>query len=235
MSRRIRAVLFDIDNTMLNLFALHKVSYAQVFEDIFSIRAGIDDIAFSGKTTPNIFREVCLKHGLPNDFVEARLAAACDYLTTISEQKLRALGDDIQQYVLPGVRALLDDLQESGLTLGVLSGNPPDLGHLVLKCARLHTYFRLFTFGTEANTRGELAQLSLYKLRALIDPQLQSEQIVIIGDATADMQAALQIGALSMAVATGFHSYSELAALGPHWLFPDLADTAHVLAALDEK
>jgi phosphoglycolate phosphatase-like HAD superfamily hydrolase len=47
-----------------------------------------------------------------------------------------------------------------------------------------------------------------------------------------DVQAALDVGALSLAVATGFHSRSELASHGPHWLFSDLADTAQVVAVL---
>jgi phosphoglycolate phosphatase-like HAD superfamily hydrolase len=217
---------------MLNLFEFHQASYAQMFQDIFGIPASIRDIAFSGKTTPNILREVCSKHGLANDFVEERLALACDYITEASRHKLIALGDGIQQYILPGVRALLNELQAVGLTLGVLSGNPPALGHFVLEQAQLHTYFRLFTFGTEAESRSELARLSLNKLRAFVDPRLIPEQVVIIGDSVIDVQAALEVGALSLAVATGFHSRDELAACNPHWLFADLTDTDRLVATL---
>lgn len=231
-STQIRAVLFDIDQTMLNLFEFHKASYAQMFQDVFGIQASISDIAFSGKTTPNILREVCRKYSLTSDFVEERLARGCDYITEASRHKLIALGDGIRQYILPGVRALLNELQKADITLGVLSGNPPALGHFVLEQAQLHSYFRLFTFGTEAESRSELARLSLNKLRALVGPQLTPEQVVIIGDSVIDIQAALEVGALSLAVATGFHSCNELAACNPHWLFPDLTDTDLLVATL---
>ncbi len=231
----IQAAIFDIDQTLLNLFELHQASYAQTFETIFGIQANISDIAFSGKTTPNIFREVCAYWQLDKTFTEARLEQAMLYLTRLSQAKLKALGNGIAQYVLPGVFKLLSELQQRDVILGILSGNPPELGFLVLEATGLLPFFSSFTFGTEASSRPELARIALKKLKSTLKLELTPQQILIIGDSVLDVQAALEVGVISMAVATGFHSLDELARQRPHFIFPDLANTKNILMALENQ
>jgi phosphoglycolate phosphatase len=219
-NRELRAVLFDIDNTLVNLFELHEQSYATTFAVIFGISAGIGDIRFSGKTTPNILREVGLLHGLERDYIETRLSSASEYLAELTRLKLEGLGSKVTQYILPGAVEVLEALTKQKLILGVLSGNPTKQGQIVLEVTGLKPYFSLFTFGDEANSRPELAKLSLAKLQNLTG--LSAEQVLIIGDAVGDVEAAQAIGAVSVAVATGFHSVAELVEAKPDFVYANL-------------
>jgi phosphoglycolate phosphatase len=220
VNRQIRAVLFDIDNTLVNLFELHEQSYASTFQTIFGISAQIGDIRFSGKTTPNIFREVCLLHSLERAYIESRINSACEYLAELTRVKLENLGNKVAQYILPGAVEVLETLRSQKVTLGVLSGNPTTLGNLVLGVTNLKPYFNLTTFGDEAETRPELARLSLTKLQTIT--KVPAREVMIVGDAVADVEAAQAIGAISVAVATGFHSLEELAKADPDYLCTDL-------------
>lgn len=231
----IQAAIFDIDQTLLNLFELHQASYAETFETIFGIQANLSDISFSGKTTPTIFREVCAHWQLDKTFTEARLEQALLYLIRLSQEKLKVLGNEIAEYVLPGVFQLLGELRQREVILGILSGNPPELGLLVLQATGLLPFFSFFTFGTEASSRPELARIALNKLESSLKLELTPQQILIIGDSVLDVQAALEVGVISMAVATGFHSLDELARQRPHFIYPDLADTKNILMALENQ
>ncbi len=226
------AALFDIDQTMLNLSEMYDRHYARTFQIVFGIDARLSDIQYSGKTTPNIFREVCTKHGLEADFVESKLPSALEYVVELTRNTLHKLdGDGMEAHILPGVEPLLVELRRFGVTLGILSGNPPELGHLVLQEAALHSYFSLFTFGTEAGSRPELARLGLNKLRERLG-SLSPRSVLVVGDSPGDIEAAHSIGAVSVAVATGSYSIPQLRPYSPGLLFPSLADTQGILRAL---
>ena len=55
---------------------------------------------------------------------------------------------------------------------------------------------------------------------------------MIIGDTPADIHCGEAIGARAIAVATGSYGVSDLAACGPHAVFPDLAATEQVVDAI---
>ena len=64
--------------------------------------------------------------------------------------------------------------------------------------------------------------------------EFAAQETVIIGDTPHDITCARAFGARVIAVATGRHSTAELAAHAPDAVFPDLADTAAVLRALED-
>jgi phosphoglycolate phosphatase len=55
---------------------------------------------------------------------------------------------------------------------------------------------------------------------------------VVIGDAPADIEAARQVGARVVAVASGRHAAEALEELGPDALFADLAGVDNVVRAI---
>jgi phosphoglycolate phosphatase-like HAD superfamily hydrolase len=57
-------------------------------------------------------------------------------------------------------------------------------------------------------------------------------EIVIVGDTPADVTCGRGVGARALGVATGAYTLEDLAAAGAHAVFPDLADTEAVVAAL---
>ena len=63
---------------------------------------------------------------------------------------------------------------------------------------------------------------------------LTGSEIWVIGDTPHDISCARAIGARVLAVATGWHSISELEACHPDALFADLADTDRTLKLFQE-
>ena len=58
--------------------------------------------------------------------------------------------------------------------------------------------------------------------------------IIIIGDSLRDIECGKLFNALTIAVATGFHSRDQLLAASPDYLFMDLRDYQKVLAAIEQ-
>lgn len=212
----LRLILFDLDHTLVDLLGFQERAHARMFQEVFSIPGRLTDIAFSGKTTPNILREVCALHGLPSEQVEAKLPEAMEVL---SRRLFEETGSDLSGAVLPGVRPLLDCLTAREHLLGILTGNPPEMGARVLAATGLRRYFRLFTFGTEARERAELVRLSLLKATQEFQFNGDGRAVAVVGDSIHDIACANPLGALTVAVATGMHSLEELRAAGAHYVF----------------
>jgi len=56
--------------------------------------------------------------------------------------------------------------------------------------------------------------------------------VVILGDTPADIECGRSLGVKSIAVATGPYTCAEMRPHGPDRCFPDLADTAAVVAGI---
>ncbi len=211
-----RLILFDLDHTLVDLLGFQERAHARMFQEVFGVPGRLTDIAFSGKTTPNILREVCALYGLSSALVGAKLPEA---MQVLSHRLFEETGSDLSGAVLPGVRPLLDCLTARGQLLGILTGNPPEMGSRVLSAACLWDYFRLFTFGTEARERTDLVRLSLLKAQRECHFNGDGRSVAVVGDSIHDVACAKPLGAFTVAVATGVHSPEELRAAGADYVF----------------
>ena len=113
-----RFVLWDIDGTLITSRGVGR----RVMEEAAAAVAGLAEvpqIIMSGKTDPQILREIFTAAELAADHIDALLPeamAAAEHVLAAAEDELRANGS-----VLPGVEALLERLDA---TDGVLA----DLG-----------------------------------------------------------------------------------------------------------
>jgi phosphoglycolate phosphatase-like HAD superfamily hydrolase len=126
--------------------------------------------------------------------------------------------------VLPGIFQVLNMLREAQAPLGLLTGNVPDGARIKLTHYRLMHYFGFGSYGDQHLTRDEIAHEALRLSRECWKHDCRGDDLVVIGDTPLDVQCARAIGALVVAVATGIHSYDELAATGPDALVADLSD-----------
>jgi len=81
-------------------------------------------------------------------------------------------------------------------------------------------------------TRADMVRRALAKAEELTGKQFQGKDIVIIGDSIRDIEVGKEFGALTIAVATGFHTAGELAARQPDYLFKSLRDYRKVIKAI---
>jgi phosphoglycolate phosphatase-like HAD superfamily hydrolase len=127
--------------------------------------------------------------------------------------------------ILPGLPAALDRLADSGLLLGLTTGNVEAAAHIKLERAGLNRYFSFGGYGSDSNDRGELTKKAIERAGTLLGLPVAPSETVVVGDTPKDVTAALYAGAVAVAVATGHFTRDELAEAG--------AD--HVLGSLEEE
>jgi phosphoglycolate phosphatase len=226
-----RLILFDIDHTLLEVLRYHEAAYEAAIHAHTGLQVRLRDIQFAGKTTPNIFRELCALAGVPAPAVEAKLP---DLLDTFRLALVNQLGASLEGDLLPGVPQVLRCLTERGHLLGVVTGNPPEIGRTVLERAGLLRWFHVFAFGTEAPQRPALVGLAIERARALTGEMFPPENVVVVGDTPYDVDAGKQSGTRTVAVGTGLYSHADLAAAGPDLILPSFADHERACLWLSE-
>lgn len=77
-----------------------------------------------------------------------------------------------------------------------------------------------------------MVRMAIQKAEQITGQKFKDGNIVIIGDSTRDVQCGRLFNALTIAVATGFHSEGELLKEGPDYLFRDLADNKQILQSM---
>ena len=85
--------------------------------------------------------------------------------------------------------------------------------------------WELFHFGGFADDhedRNHIAAAALARGRRVLDPQLQPQEVVVIGDTPFDVRCGKFIGARTLAVATGGAKLAELHPHGADWTVADL-------------
>ena len=136
--------------------------------------------------------------------------------------------------LMPGVQPLLEALEaHDEVLLGLLTGNVAEGAALKLRAGGIDpARFAVGAYGSDAAHRPDLPAIAAERAAPLFGRVPRGHEVVIIGDTPADVACGAPIGARAIAVATGGYSVSDLAVCGAHAVFPDLSDTARVLAAI---
>jgi phosphoglycolate phosphatase len=227
----VRLVLFDIDGTLLSAGGSGRRAINAAFEELFgwSVPAGY---WFDGKTDRQIVRELMRSEGHDDAEIDDRMdAVLARYLEFLAE----ALIDPAHPPRLyPGVAALLEGLEaRDDVVVGLLTGNVQPGAHAKLSAVGLDpARFVIGAFGSDHERRPELPHVAQRRARETLGLDVAGRAIVVIGDTPDDIACGRGIGATAIAVATGRFSPAELEAHSPSVVFPDLADTQQVIAAI---
>ncbi len=224
-----KLVIFDLDQTLVDFLSVHDAAVHELLKREFNIDASLKEIDFSGRgMMENIVELVRLK-GVPDREISEHVRGPGEYEAIF----FQLMPSDAGRHVLPGARELLDRLAMTGHIIALYTGDSRAIGKAVLSATGLDEYFMLSVFGTESPSRLEMARLAVKKARAMTGIDFKGKNVVVIGDSTRDVDCAKQLNALSIAVATGFHTVQELEAHKPDYLFDDLTHTAELVRAID--
>lgn len=223
-----KLVLFDIDGTLLDCGPM----WGRCFKESYLAHSGATElpkISFGGKTDPLLCREL-LGLGPDEPHCEKTVAAIIDGYLSRAERELPAHRHLVRVY--PGVRELITAFLDAGHSIGLLTGNVRRGADMKLRAAGLDGIFEFGIYGDDHWNRYELPRIAEERAPEFFGAKFSGKDIVIIGDTIHDVGCGKTIGALTVAVGTGWVAREELLASGPDLFFENFADTAAVISAI---
>jgi phosphoglycolate phosphatase-like HAD superfamily hydrolase len=223
-----RLLLFDIDGTLV-WGGPAKKAFETAMEEVFGTAGPIEGHDFSGKTDPQIARELLRLAGLDDGEIDARLQELWEeYLG-----RLEAGLPGTPMTVLPGVRPLLEELVGmDGVAMGLLTGNILEGARLKLGSVDLMDYFPVGGFGSDSEVREDLTSLAIRRAAGEWGVDFPVSEVVVIGDTPRDVACGKHEGTRTVAVATGRWSAGHLSEAGADQVLADLGDLRESLQAL---
>jgi phosphoglycolate phosphatase-like HAD superfamily hydrolase len=224
-----RLYLFDIDCTLLWTRGAGREAMRHAMLEVFGTNDGIDDHYFGGKTDWISLIELLTPRGFTPHEIERRIPAYD-----------RAMGVHLECVIgtfdvtpCPGALDLITYLhQHEHAELALVTGNCRSSAPIKLRAAGFDpALFAVGAYGSEAIERDHLPPLALRRAVEHFRHPYAPGDVVVIGDTPADVQCGRALGALTVAVHTGFCKPGELAASQPDILLDDLTTFIdHVLS-----
>jgi phosphoglycolate phosphatase len=213
-----RAILFDIDGTLIITGGAGATSWRLAFDELFGIPADIDEFTDTGMTDPDVGRKTfeAVLHRQPtraefSKLLERRL----HYLYS-------AVADSNGYQVLGGVEELLPRLIDDGYLLGIVTGNLEAAAHIKLHRAKLNRFFSFGGYGSDATDRGELTKIALQRASLVYGEPLSAEQCLVVGDTPHDAEGAHAAGIKCVGVASHNFNADQLREGGADYVINSL-------------
>jgi phosphoglycolate phosphatase len=221
--------LLDIDGTLILTGGAGQTAFARTLALDFGIKEIDGRVQFAGRSDRAIAMDLFRSHGVEPSG-ENWLRFCAGYLTRL-EQALATH----QGHVLPGVGELLSTLVARGdVAVGLLTGNVREGARRKLSFYGLWEHFPFGGFGDEHVERCDIAAAALEAARLHLNGTRGLGQVLVIGDTLHDISCGRSIDARCIAVPTGHTTADELRTGNPDVLVETLADTAPILALLDD-
>lgn len=225
-----RLVLFDLDGTLLWTDGAGRRAIHRALVDVLGTTGPIEGFRFDGRTDGEIVQRLAEGAGL---------AAGAALVGRVLDRYVAFLTDELAKptqrtTVFPGVLELLAELEaRPDCVLGLLTGNVRDGARLKLASGGIAiARFRIGAFGSDSAHRPDLPAVAQRRLREELGLDLPGRDLVIVGDTPSDVTCGIGVGARAIGVATGSFSVAQLLEAGAYAAFPNLSDTAAVLAAV---
>lgn len=193
--------LFDIDGTLIEMTDIHMDSYQLAYQ-IVTGKIVPKNLLVSkfGKTEKQIHIEIFQELGISDHTLINRLIE--EY-----ESNLTKVLESANINPLPGVKDCLEYLKENKQYLGIITGNPEAKGKIILEKAQLLSYFSIFGWGNNANSRDEIVRSAINQAN---EKRYQFSKVIIIGDTPTDIKAGKSINAFTVGIATGYYDKDRL-------------------------
>jgi phosphoglycolate phosphatase-like HAD superfamily hydrolase len=203
------AYVFDIDGTLLVTRDLvHWNALHQAMLEAYGVDTSIEGIQYHGMTDLSILRGALAREGIEGGAFEAALPKALEVVCREVEARRRQIVPDVCR----GIARLLQSIREDKKVIGVASGNLETVGWHKIEAAGLREFFSFGCFSDRCETRAGIFQKALECVARQLGPEART---CFIGDTPSDVEAAREVGAAILAVATGTFSFDQLSACSP--------------------
>jgi phosphoglycolate phosphatase-like HAD superfamily hydrolase len=229
---RRRLILWDIDGTLVHAGPAGR----EALERGAALAGGLVEVppvAMSGKTDPQIVREIFTLAELADDHIERLMPealAAVELALAAAEDRIRSDGR-----VLPGVVEVLERLAATGgVHQSLVTGNLIANAALKLTALGLAGYLDVEAgaYGTDHADRDRLVPIARERVGRLRGEQYRPGEVWVIGDTEHDLACARAAGVRCLLVGTGNAGVERVRRLPADAVLADLADTGAVLRIL---
>ncbi len=216
----IKAVLWDIDGTLLKTGGAGAVAWQRAFRELWRVDADIAEHTREGMTDPEIaeivFRDVIGRDGSDEERAEAIAA----YLGHLRDAVEESAGSEL----MPGIAEILPRLTEAGILLGLVTGNVEAAAHIKLGRGDLNKYFAFGGYGSDARDRIELTKEGIKRGGVVAGHPLDLATTIGVGDTPRDVSACHGAGIRVVGVATGTYGVAEQREAGADWAIATVED-----------
>src|SRR6476661_5453498 len=227
---RAKAVLFDIDGTLIETGGAGARSWSWAFERLHGVPADIASSSSAGMTDPDVASRTfeAVLGRAPSDHELARLFAWYVYRL----QHEIAISEGYR--ILSGVVETLGRLMDRGVVLGIVSGGLEGSARIKLEPGHLNRYFPVGAFGTDSRDRHEITRVAIARVSTMHGRDIEPSDVMVVGDTPLDVDAAHAVGAISLAVASGSYSVDELRRSGADFVLASLEEPFPISTDHDE-
>jgi phosphoglycolate phosphatase-like HAD superfamily hydrolase len=217
-----RLILWDIDGTLIRSGGVGRRVVEEAAALVGSL-AEVPRIEMSGKTDPQILREIFRAAALADEHIDTLLPdamAAAERALAAAEHELRETG-----YVLPGVVELLERLRDAaGVRQTLLTGNLTANAAVKVGAFGLTELFdaEVGAYGTDHADRLELVPIALERVARFRGEHYDPDEVWVVGDTANDLACARAGGVRCLLVGDVYGD--EEARRAADAALPDLAD-----------
>ena len=229
--KAIKAVLFDIDGTILNCNSAGRAALVKATLDTFGTIGKMEKVDFQGKTDPLILKESLSIMGFSDKDIEEKSGLLKDKYFYYLQENMKTC----EVTVYPGIKDILHALSErDDIILGLLTGNFTESAKIKLSSHDLNKYFKFGVYGDDAPIRNLLPEVAQKRITELFDLQISFKDTIIIGDTIYDVRCARYSGAVSIAVGTGWSKPDILKNENPDFYFDDLGNINEFMKIMED-
>jgi phosphoglycolate phosphatase len=218
MAGTIKAVLWDIDGTLLTTGGAGAVAWQRAFQELYDVEANIDEHTRAGMTDPEIteiiFDEVVGRPGT----AEEHAAVIAKYLDYMPDAVAESSGYEVK----PGIAEILPRLAEKGVVQGIVTGNVEPAARIKLARGDLDKYFTFGGYGSDDRDRVKVTESALARAAEVRGEALDLAATISVGDTPRDVTAGHGAGIRVVGVATGSYKIEELEEAGADWAIEDV-------------
>lgn len=220
-----KLILFDIDGTLIYHVGSRKweQQYADGMKEAYGITKPYEYGKYNGVIERQMAWDIVKNHNISREEFFEKFPVYVEAMLKHLSEWAKA-GHVFEP--IPDAVALVTKLKTQGIhELAVLTGNAKSIAEWKLAHVGLSGYFPFGLYGEEADDRIALAGLTFEKAKRELSWEVDSKDVVVIGDTVYDIRCSKAIGAFTIAVTTGMHGdRGPLAAEKPDILVDSLLD-----------